>query len=197
MPDGYKYHFFISYPRSGDVPEWLQNHFLPVLRNRLDAEMAEEVQIFCDENLETGVDWPDAIIAALHQSRYLVPIWTPKYFQSKWCLAEFHTMRLREEVAGFRTQENPNGLILPVLFSDGDKLPDDAQRIQTRYDLRDFAIPEPVFKNSLRYIDFRDEISKLATDLDSMLPRVPHWDSSWEIVKPDPEPPFAPKFSRL
>jgi len=61
MPPGYHYHIFISYSRSGDVPSWVHTHFLPVLTNRMDAVLNERPQIFIDQQIDVGSDWPESL----------------------------------------------------------------------------------------------------------------------------------------
>ena len=84
--EGYKYHIFISYSRSGDVPERIRNHFLPVLANQLDGLLNEEPEIFVDYSIDIGTKWPDILCEALQRSRCLLSVWTLRYFRSGWCL---------------------------------------------------------------------------------------------------------------
>src|SRR5262245_60206696 len=111
MRKGYQHHFFISYSRSGDVPDWLDNHFLPVLTNRLIAVMDENPKIFVDKRIETGSDWPEVLANALRRSCYMVAIWTPHYFRSRWCLAEWESMRFRERQLKTLSTSTKKGLV--------------------------------------------------------------------------------------
>ena len=46
----YEFDIFISYPQKGHVGPWVQNHFLPVLRDSLDAELADAPRISWIQN---------------------------------------------------------------------------------------------------------------------------------------------------
>ncbi len=197
MKEGYKYHLFISYSRSGDVPDWLRNHFLPVLENCLDTELNEEPQIFVDTDIETGSPWPDALAEALHRSCFLLSIWTPRYFRSKWCLAEWRTMLAREKQLGSQAQGDAPWLTYPVIFGDGEHFPDKAKRIQFRRDLSEFAYPYPQFRTTEKYLAFHDVMREVAGELASRFAQIPTWDPNWESMKPDPEEPSTPRFPRI
>ena len=93
---GYKYHIFISYRRAGEAGEWVHNHFFPVLKGRLESMLPEEPKIFIDENIEKGSKWPEKLAQALHQSRCMIAVWSPGYFRSTWCVAEWETLLARE-----------------------------------------------------------------------------------------------------
>jgi TIR domain len=205
VKDGYKYHLFISYARSGDVPEWLKNHFLPVLTNCLDnVIIEEEPQIFVDdEDIEIGSTWPDALADALHRSYLLLAIWSPQYWRSKWCVAEWHSIRARAtEVAdtqsGLTHSDNSAGLVYPILYSGNpEDFPEEARWTQYRRDLRSYTYPYLVFRESLKYLEFHDKVKEIARDLAERLPTVPPWDPHWVPRRPDPALPLAFRFQRL
>jgi len=197
LPQGYEHYIFVSYSRSGNIPEWLQNHFVPVLRKCMATLMPDEPALFVDEEIDPGSDWPDTLANALHKSCCMVAIWTPRYFRSKWCIAEWKTMMHREKQLGLRTSDNPKGIVYPIIYADGTSFPDEAKRTQYRRDFKQFAYPYEVFKHSERYLHFHDQVSNMAEELVERMKTVPKWDSSWESVRPDTEPPFPPKFRRL
>ena len=196
MFEGYKHHIFISYSRSGDVPDWLHNHFLPVLSNRLEAVLDEDPQIFVDRDIPYGAEWPDALADALRHSCHLLAVWSPRYFRSSWCLAEWRTMLEREKALGLRPGGDP-GLVYPVVFSDGEHFPEEAKKMQYRTDLRDFAYPYPQFRTSEKYLNFHDRMVGIANDIKDRLARTPKWDGSWTEVRPEPEPLGRQRFQRL
>jgi TIR domain len=198
MIASYQYHIFLSYSRRGDVPEWVKNHFLPVLERRLEAEFDETPRIFLDEQIDTGADWPITLADALHRSYCLLAIWSPSYFRSRWCMAEWQTMRVREEQLGLRTSANPSGLVYPVVYSDGDTFPVEAKRIQHRKDLKDYAYPYPQFRNSEKYLEFHDQVARIAQELVNLFnDSIPPWNPDWSICTPDPEPEPVYLFKRL
>lgn len=193
----YDHHIFISYPRGGDAAEWLHNHLCPVLKNQLDNEMPEEPRIFVDESIDKGSEWTMVLERALHRSCCLLTVWTPQFFRSKWCLAEWETMRLREQRLGLRTADKPNGLVYPLVFADGNCFPQEAKRIQSRLDLHDYAYPYLQFKTTAKYLDFHDKVRQVARELVKMLAYAPAWDPEWESCKPEPNEPLSIPFRRL
>jgi hypothetical protein len=198
MIPGYEHHVFISYPRQGDVLDWVRNHLHPVLKRRLDEELPEEAQIFLDEQIETGSAWPDALARALHRSCCMVAVFCPGYFRSRWCMAEWQTMRKREELLGYRCEANPAGLVYPVVFSDGKCFPEEAKAIQGRTDLRPYAFPFPQFRDSKKYLKFYEVMTEVTGELAQWFDaRIPPWDDSWPALRPPPEPPPPPRFPRL
>lgn len=177
--------------------DWVRNHLCPVLRRQLESEMNEEPRVFVDEDIDTGSAWPELLARKLHRSCCLLTVWTPQFFRSKWCLAEWKSMQLREQRLGLLTTENPKGLVYPVVFADGDFFPEEAKRIQSRLDLRDYAYPYLQFRESAKYLDFHDKVRQVAQELVRMLGRTPAWDSNWESFRPEPETPLAVSFKRL
>ena len=197
--EGYKYHIFISYSRSGDVPEWIRNHFLPVLANQLDGLLNEEPEIFVDYSIDIGTKWPDILCEALQRSRCLLSVWTPRYFRSGWCLAEWQTMRAREaKIIANRGDGVPIcPLVYPIIFADGEHFPKEARDVQAVLDFNGLTYPYPSFKKSERYLDFHDRVRSVASDLANRLSAAPPWDPNWTPVTPPPETRPRPRFLRL
>lgn len=197
MLDPYKHHVFVSHSRSGDVPEWLYNHFVPVLTNQLEGLLDEDPTIFVDKNIDVGSEWPAALADAHLHSCCLIAIWTPRYFRSKWCIAEWKTMLTRQQnIAGNQGNEAPR-LTYPILYSDGESFPEEAKRIQYMANLTDYNYPYPVFRNSERYLLFHDLVRSVAADIAKMLKQIPPWDASWEVLKPALEYKGPTQFTRL
>ena len=109
MAEGYEYDLFLSYRREGDVGEWVRNHFHDRLRNCLNSEFPRPVRIFFDVGQEPGTHWRKNIARALQRSHLLVAVLSPQYFTSSWCLAEWNTIRRREERLGFGREGDPQG----------------------------------------------------------------------------------------
>ena len=61
-------------------------------------------------------------------------------------MSAWKSMAKREERLGYRTPENPTGLVYPVVFFDGEHFSPEARRIQSR-DLRQWSSP---------YLSFRE-----------------------------------------
>jgi hypothetical protein len=192
----YEYDVFLSYRRKPPVDQWVQNHFHPQLQDWLDESSAEERRVFIDVQAETGVAWPENLKRALSRSRLLVAVFSPRYFRSAWCIAEFQTMLERERVLGLRTQDNPRGLILPVRFSDGEHFPDDAKNIE-QFDLSHWNFAAPAFSQSVAYLQFLERVQKFARDVSNRLADIPAWDDAWPIATPQPAPAQSFSLPRL
>lgn len=197
MTPNYQYHVFISYKRSGDVGEWVRNHFQPVLAGRLESLLHEEPSIFFDQDIDVGTDWPRKLSDALHRSCCMVAVWTPSYFRSKWCLAEWTTILERERRTGVSAGGTRAGLVYPVVYSDGESFPVEAQAIQSRLDMHEFAYPYEQFRKSEKYLAFFDKMSGVAGDLRSRLGAVPTWDANWPSLAGAPSLVGQPLFARL
>jgi hypothetical protein len=128
----YEYDVFVSYRRHAEWPSWVENIFWPLFYHWLGEEVPN-VKIFIDHDIETGDAWPQKLGQALGRSRVLVPLLSRQYFSSPWCQLEFGHMLAREERCGFRTAQNPRGLIVPAYIHDGDSFPPRAREIQAAH----------------------------------------------------------------
>ena len=144
-------------------------------------------EIFIDEQIETGAEWPATLRRALKRSRCLLTIWSPVYFQSEWCLAEFYSFLEREKQLGLRTDEKPYGLIYAVLFANAKDLPPEVEAIQYK-DMSKWAISAPAFKETVYYVDFEMEMKKLCEELAGMIRQAPTWQEGWPVVTPSSTP---------
>jgi TIR domain len=100
-----------AYSRSASLT-WIKHHFCPILSLRVGQELdVGKVDIFLDEQIESGSSWPHDLVAKLGQSRILVPLWSKNYFNSQWCVLELSHMLAREDSMGMRTAAKPGGLI--------------------------------------------------------------------------------------
>jgi hypothetical protein len=184
MSDGYEYDLFLSYTRKGNVPGWMENHFFPLLRDALTDRRPVAPRIFLDTQQETGANWPLNLEFALKRSRYLVAVWSAPYFQSAWGLAEWTSMLERERLLGMGGLENPQGLVYPVVFADGDSFPERAREVQARMDLKRWAFPFPGFRETPAYLDFFQAMSEVAETLAARLDLAPAWRPDWPVVRP-------------
>jgi hypothetical protein len=195
----YTYDVFLSYRRAGTVPEWVHNHFRPMLVKHLTDEFDHrKPEVFIDvEGIQTGDRWPERLRHAHARSRVLVAVWTPSYFGSRWCQAEWQTMVARERLLGLAGSGKPQGLIYPVVLKDGDRFPQEAQLTQSR-DMKDWNVSTPAFKKSPRYPDFENQVAQVAGEIFAMLTASPPWQSDWPVVDaplgvlPD-DPPDVPR----
>ncbi|PPK64831.1 toll/interleukin-1 receptor domain-containing protein [Actinokineospora auranticolor] len=197
---GYQFDVFISYSRKGTAQRWLLNHFYERLVDCLADQIAPAPAVYIDRSMSRGVHWPSNLRQALQRSKIIVPIYTPPYFQSPWCMAEWRSMRERERVLGLASADVPQGLILPILFSDSDNFPMEA-RDRSWVDFKAVANPDPSYQTSRGFADFHQMVVGFATELAKLLPQVPEWQPDWPlVVEPDPvliPPPMIPRFERL
>jgi len=192
----YEYDFFLSYSRKKPVGDWVRNHFCPELRQWLDSYASKPTRVYIDEDLETGANWPNYTEAALRASRYMIAVWSPQYFTSPWCCAEWQSMRRREELLGM-----PGaifGLIIPVVFSDGKSFPPETAQTQ-RIDFSDLNYPMPAFRLAPKYLDFVDRMKELCETLAKWVDEreAPAFDPDWPIVRPAPYPPPVAELPRI
>ena len=185
----YRYDVFISYSRKAPVSDWVANHFQAQLEQWVgETALGQSPTIFIDTLTHTGADWPETLRDALRHSRLLVPIWSPRYFDSAWCMAELQTMLARQEHCGAE-------LILPVRFKNG--VPTDLASIQWR-DFSAYAYAHASFAESVAYLEFVKEIQGFAEEIVRRLTLVPEWDAAWPILEPpDVEPSFNVRMPRL
>jgi len=136
-----------------------------------------------------GVNWPEALKGAIRCSRLLCAVWSADYFRSHWCMAEWRSFREREERLGMFSSLQPQGLVYPVRYADGDYFHDDAKKTQCRKDFRTLNYPDDVFQNSLKYLEFDELVKEMAIELIAQLKAVPEWRADFPIVTPVPLPP--------
>lgn len=184
MAQDYLYDVFISYRHKAPMGDWVRNHFHPLLEQWLPEFLPvdHEPSIFIDWDMETGTAWPAKLRQALQTSRCILAVWSPQYFRSAWCLAEWQTMLERHKLLGLGTQQNPGGLIYPVTFADGEHFPDEA-KIAKPKDLRKWNIPHPSFKETKDFIELDKEMQSLCEELGKMILQAPPWDD-WPVVTP-------------
>lgn len=94
-------------------------------------------------------------------------------------------MRQREEALGFRTEDNPKGLILPLRFQDGEHFPDSARRMSD-IDVSDWTVPDPSYAKSAEIADLHRAIGRIAKSLATILQHVPQAREDWPSVELDP-----------
>ncbi|MGO9597290.1 MAG: toll/interleukin-1 receptor domain-containing protein [Isosphaeraceae bacterium] len=180
----YEFDFFLSYPSRAAAGRWVLNHFYPVLKEELESEDAGSA-VFCwtENKEEAGSLWDERIKKAHARSRLLIAVLTPPYFyKSRWCQAEWDTMIQRQKCAGLGVSVDQS-LICPVLYSDGENHPAEAQRI-SYFDFRDWAIPDPVFKDTPDFVQFRRDVRKFAKVILKRRSLAPPWSDTWPVLEP-------------
>ena len=185
MQDGYRYDIFISYRRSQVVRDWVHNHLLGELRAWLTESMPRDPSIFVDEEIEVGDHWPTALEQALLRSRCMVCVWSPPYFRSRWCMAEWKTMEARLDHLRMAGGTELPRLVYPLRFHDGDLFPPEAKDTQWR-DVTRYTDYRPSYRETAGYRAFMEEVKAMAGDLATILAAAPPWESSWPVVRPEP-----------
>ena len=195
MADSYTYDIFLSYRRSGpgNARDWVHNHFYPLLLNCLADQCQHKPEIFIDVEVETGARWPAKLRKALLGSKMLVAVWSPPYFLSPWCQAEWRSFDAREQMLA---PSYPCTLLYPVIFSDSDCFPPAARERQAR-DLKAWSYPHRSFRDTTQYNELHAEIITIATELTIMLQKVPEWDGNWPTCEPELPPPLRHELPEL
>jgi hypothetical protein len=199
MPNTYQYDIFLSYKREPVQDEWLRDHFVRLfasaVRNEIAAvckrqpqkiffdqtDLMDETRVFDLNGIDPGQEWRDALKVALKTSRCLVALWSPLYFFSDWCTAEWQTFRNRGDHVGRK-------LVVGISVHDGEGFPAAAQAIQYM-NFQDFTIVGEGFKTSLLYVTFQQQIKKLASYVAKTVSDAPNFDD-WPVV--DVTPPTNP-----
>jgi hypothetical protein len=200
MPSQYTYDVFISYKRDPVQDEWLHDHFVPLFASAVRQEIAaacnrEPEKIFFDQveltkekrvfdlnGIDPGQQWRDALQLALKTSRCLVALWSPLYFFSGWCKAEWETFKKR-------SPQVSRDLVVGISVYDGNNFPPDAQAIQLM-DFADFNIIGAGYKTTPLYVTFQQEVKKLALHVAQVVSKAPDFDDNWPVV--DVTPPTNP-----
>jgi hypothetical protein len=182
--DGYRFDVFLSYRRSGpgNSAQWVKNHFHPLLRDCLADQLNWTPRVFIDLETEAGTNWPAHLEKALRHSKMLVSVWSPPYFRSPWCLAEWESMEAREKELGNHLH---CPLVYPVIFSDSGGFPPEARTRQAR-DLKRYNNPFPAYRDTRDYADLYKEMTGVGIELARILPKIPSWQPGWPVRRPEP-----------
>jgi len=178
----YQYDAFFSYKRDSESDAWhetVKNKLSYWLKHDLQRQ---DVRIFFDtEDIRTGMRWKQKLETALRQSRCIVCVWSPLYFQSKWCVSEWKTFVARE-------QGGKHTLVMPASYFDGDTFPSEASARQFPK-FNNFASTMPKFWDTELAVRFEDEkIKPFAHELAKMILSAPPYDDNFPIVEvPDHE----------
>lgn len=181
----YRYDVFVSYKREPTdrhlVTPWLKA-VLARTEFWLKQELGgREISVFFDEDsIDVGTKWPDEIRDALLASRCLLAIWSPEYFHSAWCMAEWRSFVARENMVAADSGASCV-LIFPVKFHDGRWYPQEARETQ-QFDLSDYAATTSAFWQSQRADDLDRLIRKrLAPALARSVADAPDHKDGWPV----------------
>jgi hypothetical protein len=173
----YEHDLYFSYPRSELVTNWVVEQLLPLMQEYLELELGRKADVFLDQAvIATGQDWANAQRRALLHSRLLLAIWSPAYFASRWCFAEFTTFLERSNLV----RQN---LIIPLAIHGGQSFPTEAKAFQWA-NFQEFMIIGKAFKQTPRYVDFQVAVRALCQDITRLLENVPPFNPDWPIAEP-------------
>lgn len=154
----YKYDIFLSYTRKYPHYEWVNDVFLPLLVPYVEDAINHKITIFKDDReINCGSDWEKFILNSLLHSRIMIPILSPAYFISEWCKKEFQIFHYKQIKQGFMSEQNPDGLIIPVRINDGDYFPDCVKKIHS-LDCRNYFRIGAGFRLTVRYVELQDKL---------------------------------------
>lgn len=174
----YDHDIFISYRRMDKMwVRWTCENFVDALRTLLRPALGN-VQIFVDDQIETGASWPVALARAHARSRLLVPVLSRDYFGSEWCRLELALMHWREKHVSYRTPTTPDVLILPFIIDDGESFDPDVQVMQGER-IHEFANPW-IRPDSPRQEEFTEYLKRWCPRVERALQSVPPFDPTWE-----------------
>src|SRR5262249_52411194 len=120
-------------------------------------------------------------------------VWSPPYFRSPWCLAEWQSLEAREQKLA---ASHPCNLVYPVIFSDRENFPPAARRRQAR-DLTPWAYSHASFRGTSEYSGLCREMTIIAIELSQMLQKIPPWSWDWPICEPELPKETIPDFPEV
>ena len=167
----YHYDVFISYRRHREWTPWTCDYVVGLLDAYLTQELGRSPEIFVDEKIEPGADWPDRLGHAIARARVMVAIFSRDYFGSDWCLHELDLMH------GRLLRFPDSRLIIPVVGHDGDLIPNEIARLQ-QFDIRAFRNTD-LQRRTPRFEQFAEAVGNLAPHVATAIVSAPLFDRSW------------------
>jgi len=197
----YRYDLFVSYKREPSAKR-LVTPWLREVLNRIEYWVGQDmggvpIEVFFDEDsIEVGSNWPDEIRTALLTAKCLLPIWSPEYFHSSWCMAEWKSFLRRErQIAG--TDGSGCRLIFPIKFHDGVWFPEEARQVQ-QLDLSMYTGTTPAFWATQRADELDQLIKRSAPNLARLISSAPPYETAWPVDMAEPKrPPEGVGMARL
>ena len=175
QPSEYKYDVFFSYKRDPQSDPW-HREVKDILEGRLRFELGGDVKIFIDtDDIRTGDRWKSKIRKALGSSKTLICFWSPLYFTSQWCMAEWRTFAERER--RYKAE-----LLCPLRYCDGDNFPEETKEWQI-LDVRKYTSPLPKFWDTADAVAFTQDLWKLAENLAIRIRNAPEFEQDFPIVE--------------
>jgi FxsC-like protein len=160
------YLFFLSYAREDNNTDGLVKKFYEDLCKDIAGKIAvspNDVGFFDGAEIEPGAVWDQKLASALQQSSVFIAIYSPYYFQKKFCGKEWTVFKSRVEAYA---KGLPNGadfpaLMFPVLWQKEDyvrsRIPAPLDKIQYKFDDYGKAYADQGLRVMLRNKKFRQQ----------------------------------------
>jgi hypothetical protein len=175
----YEFDVFLSYQHNPLVIKWLDETFLPLAENLLADVIHRKASIFRDTTaIQAGQAWEMRVKSALASSRVIIPILTPMYFQSEICVKELAVFQHRQQMLGYQTVHNPNGLIIPVGIRDGECFPQYVSQIQY-LNCNDHNRVGSSFQATESYQILQNKLHPWIDQVGHVINTVPDWHNDW------------------
>jgi hypothetical protein len=187
---GYVHDVFVSYARGGTVEPWVRHSFAPAFRRALQEELARS-NVFVDEQIPTGVEWPAHLQYALLRSRVLVAVFSRQYFDKVWCRAEIDSMMLRRD--RFIAPEGAPSRIpvhAIVVHDCVAGVPADYETVQ-RADFKSHAVG--IYAPSKAYLK---AVATLAEEVSETIRQAPPWSDNFPLAALMEEPESPPAMAK-
>jgi FxsC-like protein len=160
------YLFFLSYAREDNKSDGLVRKFYEDLCKDISGKIAaspNDVGFFDGAEIEPGALWDQKLASALQQSGVFLAIYSPYYFQKKFCGKEWAVFSSRVEAYAKslpQAAEFP-ALMFPVLWQSENyvlqRIPAALGKIQYKYDAYGKAYAEQGLRTMLRNKKFRQQ----------------------------------------
>lgn len=188
----YAYDVFVSHRREPPGQELLTPWIMEVVK-RVQMWLGMclggvEARVFFDTRvLGPGSRWPAELQRAISRSKCLLPIWSPPYFHSPWCIAEWRSFVARERLLG------PTAcLIVPITIHDGEWFPPEARQV-THLDLCMYAATTGAFWETRRADELDMMLRDFSQRLADVVRKAPPYRPQWPVLTPPSDPPPPPR----
>lgn len=170
---GYRYDVFVSYTwRVRRAQQWVRHVLHPPLVDflALNAGISPDRVFLDDREVRPGMEVETTVHEALRDSRVLLAVLSPQYFESGWCLTEFHTMLTRQRMTGQR-------VVYPLAVWDGDKYAPEARALAP-LDYNKWGTLE----RGMPRKRWNDTVVALVKELEGLVHGSPAHDPGWTVA---------------
>src|SRR5215475_3390485 len=160
------YLFFLSYAREDNKSDGLVRKFYEDLSKDIAGKIAaspNDVGFFDGAEIEHGAIWDQKLASALQQSSVFIAVYSPYYFQKKFCGKEWAVFKSRVDAyaKGLPQGSEFPALMFPVLWQKEsyvlERLPTPLKNIQYKFDDYGNAYAEQGLRVMLRNKKFKQQ----------------------------------------